>query len=377
MSSDESVLKVIVSYESGAAAKALGDVKLVPSGKKSGSNLRVPRSDGSNVEQMLAETIIPATRAVSNAPNAEEDVFKFMLLLLEHPIYQMFKGAADELKVDVNNPTAGDFLKVVKRFLSAATSSSRMGDNILRHLEMGIRKPRTMTPQRFLLRFLAMLEQAQYFEGIKPKPTEEEQKDWYFRAYPKSYRLDYKKMHGDKKDSMQAITSHMTLMHEADELSGAFKEKKPSTKDKSVTTEEKGTERRRRRHMPGHEKSNRSKKTELSADMHCPVHPHGDHTWGECSQNPENRKDKNPKSDKKREHRSSTNGKKKQEKLSSHHIEHQDDDSAPEEGEQEEESDSEESSNKRMKHSSHHNADGDDLSADVEELGIVDAYPDE
>ena len=311
MSSDESVLKVIVSYESGAAAKALGDVKLVPSGKKSGSNLRVPRSDGSNVEQMLAETIIPATRAVSNAPNAEEDVFKFMLLLLEHPIYQMFKGAADELKVDVNNPAAGDFLKVVKRFLSAATSSSRMGDNILRHLEMGIRK------------------------------------------------------------------SHMTLMHEADELSGAFKEKKPSTKDKSVTTEEKGTERRRRRHMPGHEKSNRSKKTELSADMHCPVHPHGDHTWGECSQNPENRKDKNPKSDKKREHRSSTNGKKKQEKLSSHHIEHQDDDSAPEEGEQEEESDSEESSNKRMKHSSHHNADGDDLSADVEELGIVDAFPDE
>ena len=121
-----------------------------------------------------------------------------MLLLLEHPIYQMFKGAADELKVDVNNPAAGDFLKVVKRFLSAATSSSRMGDNILRHLEMGIRKPRTMTPQRFLLRFSAMLKQAQYFEGIKPMPTDEEQKDWYFRAYPKSYRLDYKKMHDDR-----------------------------------------------------------------------------------------------------------------------------------------------------------------------------------
>ena len=66
MSSDESVLKVVLSYVPGEAAKTHGEVKLVPSGKKSGSNLQVPRTDGSDVEQMLAETIIPATHAASN-----------------------------------------------------------------------------------------------------------------------------------------------------------------------------------------------------------------------------------------------------------------------------------------------------------------------
>ena len=66
MSSDESVLKVVPSYVPGEAAKTLGEVKLVPSGKKSGSNLRVPRTDGNNVEQMLAETIIQVTHAASN-----------------------------------------------------------------------------------------------------------------------------------------------------------------------------------------------------------------------------------------------------------------------------------------------------------------------
>ena len=73
MSSDESVLEVNLSYVPGEAAKTLGEVKLNPSGKKSGSNIRVPRTDGNNVEQMLAETIIPVTRAAASAPNMEED----------------------------------------------------------------------------------------------------------------------------------------------------------------------------------------------------------------------------------------------------------------------------------------------------------------
>jgi hypothetical protein len=71
MSSDESVLKVVLSYVPGEAAKTRGEVKLIPSGKKSGSNLRVPRTDGSNVEQMLAETIIPVT---NEAAGSDSDV---------------------------------------------------------------------------------------------------------------------------------------------------------------------------------------------------------------------------------------------------------------------------------------------------------------
>ena len=387
MSSDESVLKVVLSYVPGEAAKTHGEVKLVPSGKKSGSNLRVPRTDGNNVEQMLAETIIPVTRAAANSPKAEQDMFKFMQLLLEDPIREVFDGAADELQVDAANPDDGDFLIVVKKFLSEMTSSTKMRDNILRYLETGIRKPRTMTPARFALRFLTILSQAKYFEGIKPFPTVDEKLDWYFRAFPVTYRLDYKKHHGDEKESLQAITKHMTLLHEADEVAGVFKEKKPSTKDKAVTKDEKGTDRRRRQHTRNREKGSHPKKpSDLSADMHCPpVHPSGKHTWGECSLNPANKKD-DKQDEKKRDRRSNKDDKrdKKREKLTSHHIDDQgidDTSTTHEEGEEVEdetaESDSDVTSNKRMKHNSHH-ADADDLSEKVGDMEIaLDAFPEE
>jgi chromosome segregation ATPase len=68
--------------------------------------------------------------------------------------------------------------------------------------------------------------------------------------------------------------------------------------------------RRRRQHTRDREKSSHSKKpSELSADMHCPVHPDGKHTWGECSQNPANKKD-DKQNDKKRDRRSNKDDKK-------------------------------------------------------------------
>ena len=81
----------------GEAARTRGEVKLVPSGKKSGSNLRVPRTDGSNVEQMLAETIVPVT---NEAAGSDSDVssHKRMKHNSHHADADDFKGAADELR---------------------------------------------------------------------------------------------------------------------------------------------------------------------------------------------------------------------------------------------------------------------------------------
>ncbi len=62
---------------------------------------------------MLAETIIPVAKLSSKDPDAEQDKFKFIQLLFDDPIYEVFEGAADELKVDPANPADGDFLKVV------------------------------------------------------------------------------------------------------------------------------------------------------------------------------------------------------------------------------------------------------------------------
>jgi hypothetical protein len=314
---------------------------------------------------LLAETITAVIKAASNSATKETDSFRFMHLVLEETCHDVFLGAARELNIDPQKPQDGDFLKVVKKFLSHLTASITMRDSILRNLENSIRKPRDMPPQQFYMRFMTILTLSKYFEGIKSKPTSAEVMNWYFRAFPLAYQLDYRKNKGEELESMQAITRHMTLMHTAEEANERFNKTSPSTKEKSVKKDERNGDRKDRK---GRNHSGKS-----GPDSPCRRHPRLNHTWGECYSNPKNK-------DKKR--KSSKDDKKKHaKKHHSHHAEQSDCSTSSAAAKEEvESSDSEEStrSNKRMKHSSHH-ADGDELSADMDNLKtyVPEAFPDE
>ena len=367
MSTDESCLKIIPSYEVGKAASDLGTIKLGPSGVKHPNKVNIARTDGDNVEQIVNEVIAPILKAASNPTTADKDAFNFVYQLFDTGIYETFKGAADSLQVDVDKPAQGDFIKVVRKFLAEVTTCDTMKDNILRYLECSVKKPREMEPHKFWLKFSTILQQSKYFTGIKPHPTKEEIIDWYFRAFPLKYRLNYKASHGDSKPDTTAITKHMTLCHQLDVAEGAFK-KKPSTKDKPVTKDEKGRDRRRR---DKNKTTFNRDQVKLKDDGPCPIHPNGAHPWKECSFNPAN------KDDKKRERRSSKEKDDKKKKESkgnhSHHVQQVESEHEKEDGEaSDSDSDSsEENSNKRMKTVSNHLED-DDVSNDMKELGVVD-----
>jgi hypothetical protein len=369
MSTDESCLKIIPSYEVGEAASVLGTISCYASGVKHPNKLRIPRTNGDNVEQMVNEVFMPILKAASNAPTADKDCFSFVYQLFDTGIYETFKGAADSLTVDVDNPQQGDFIKVVRKFLAEVTTCDTMKDNILRYLECSVKKPREMEPHKFWLRFSTILQQSKYFTGIKPHPTKEEIIDWYFRAFPLKYRINYKAAHGDNKPDAVTITKHMTLCHQMDVADGTFK-KKPSTKDKPVTKDEKGRDRRRR---DKDKKTFNRDQVKLRDDGPCPIHPNGVHTWKECSLNPAN------KDDKKRERRSSKDKDDKKKKESkgnhSHHVQQVESEHEKEDGEtsdsDSDSSEEEENSNKRMKTVSHHQEDA-DVSNDLEDLAVAD-----
>ena len=350
--------------------------------------LKIPRTDGENVEQIVSECIMPIFKAASNTATADRDCFNFAYQVFDAPIYETFKGAADALGVDVDNPQQGDFLKVVRKFLAEVTTCDNMKDNILRYLECSAKKPREMEPHKFWLRFSTILQQSKYFEGIKPDPTKAEVIDWYFRAFPLKYRLSYKAANGDNKPDTATVTKHMSLCHQMDKADGVFKKKNPSTKDKSVTKDEKGRDRRRRDHDKKGGPYKKSSGSGLTDDSPCPNHPKGSHPWGQCSLNPKNRDDKEKR---KRPGKDEDDKKKSKSKGGhSHHIqqEQSSDSETSKEDEQEDEkedgeasdSDSTEKSNKRMKTVSHHQDDEeeDDVSNSMEDLAVVDsAFDDE
>jgi len=227
---DEAAIKVVLSYEPGAAKERFGSVTLMPSGKGRGSSLKCPCSDGMNVEHVCDEIIDAINRAATNPQTRESDKFKFMGLVLDDQARVVWTQAATDVGVDVLNPTDGDFNSVVKKFFDKRTHTTKMRDNILRYLEMGIKKPREWDPLKYESRFMKIKPNAEYFSGIKPAPTDEELKDWYLRSYPKAYRCDYEKKGTCKQDDIAAITKHMTYLHEIDKANGLLKE--PSAKKK-------------------------------------------------------------------------------------------------------------------------------------------------
>lgn len=384
MSTDESCLKIVTSFEVGHAASVHGTVTCTPTGIKHGQKLKIPRTDGESVEQIVAECIQPIFKAASNPATADKDCFNFAYQVFDAPIYETFKGAADALGIDVDNPQTGDFLKVIRKFLAAVTTSDNMKDNILRYLECSAKKPREMEPHKFWLRFSTILQQSKYFEGIKPDPSKEEIIDWYFRAFPLKYRLNYKTAHGDKKPDTATVTKHMSLCHQMDVADGVFK-KKPSTKDKSVTKDEKGRDRRRRDKDRKGGPYRKSSSSGLTDDSVCPNHPKGSHPWGECSMNPKNVEKR------KRSGKDEDDKKKSKSKGGhSHHIHQEESEPESEEestekedekedGEAASDSDSTEKSNKRMKTVSHHQDDEeeDDVSSSMEGLAVVNSAFDE
>lgn len=378
---DEAAIKVVLSYEPGAAKERFGSVTLMPSGKGRGSSLKCACSDGMNVEHVCDEIIDAINRAATNPQTRETDKFKFMGLVLDDQARVVWEQAANDVGVDVFTPIDGDFNSVVKKFFDKRTHTTKMRDNILRYLEMGIKKPRDWDPIKYESRFMKIKQNAEYFSGIKPAPTDEELKDWYLRSYPKAYRADYLKKGTSKQDDIAAITKHMTYLHEIDKASGLLKEpsakKKRGDKSKSHKSTyskygSKGNERRSSKHY-----SKKKEEVEIPSDARCPVHPKGSHTWGSCSLNPENAKDgddrKRDRDVRKRE------DKKKGKKYSSHshHLAEEDDQSSTSEGEvstKSSGSDSDSSAERESKRraASHHISNG------MEKLNVLEnAYEDD
>eukprot|EP00984_Skeletonema_dohrnii_P028976 scaffold19258_cov72-Skeletonema_dohrnii-CCMP3373.AAC.1 len=252
---DESAIKIVLSYTPGE--KRYGDVKLMPSGTGRGSSFYCPRTDASNVEQVCDEVVDAIIRSASNPDTAEIDKFKVT-----------WQQACAKCGVDTANPTAGDYLLVVKEFFNKCTHTTKMRDNILRYLEMGVKKPRDKDPIKYESRFMQILKNAEYFNGIKPAPTSEELKDWYLRSYPKAYKADYMKKGTFSQDDIPEITKHMSFLHTIDEANGKLKESSTkSSKDKTSKKHhgERKSNRRDWTYSKGSRDEDRSSKSKYSS----------------------------------------------------------------------------------------------------------------
>ena len=105
----------------------------------------------------------------------------------------------------------------VKRYLNC----KRPRDVQLRHHEAGYGKGAAESPNSHFRRFKESLRHAiKLPAGVKPNPTDEEIKEWYFRTYCRKHRYAFLKSGNGKDDlensTMEDITDFMHLQHESD-----------------------------------------------------------------------------------------------------------------------------------------------------------------
>ena len=234
----------------------------------------------------------------------------------------------DNKRTDANWPKAVDTL--ICKFLNC----KKPRDVQWRWIENGYSKPPLNTAEDHFRRFKEIVRHAKVLpKGVKPDPSAEEQKEWYFRTYCKAHRHAFCAA-GKELDTstMEEVTEFMRLKHEADLNDGTLTrlmKAKNSRGDGSRTRDgrEKPYRRssryrddspsfasyrdrkncsRKSRDDRGYKKrdhkreDDRMKKSSgrrsnnegfLRSDKRdCPKHMPCKHTWEECSENPANKK---------------------------------------------------------------------------------------
>ena len=118
----------------------------------------------------------------------------------------------DDKRTNANWPKAVDTL--ICKFLNC----KKPRDVQWRWIENGYSKPPLNTAEDHFRRFKEIVRHAKVLpQGVKPDPSAEEQKEWYFHTYCKAHRHAFCAAGKDLDTStMEDVTEFMRLKHEAD-----------------------------------------------------------------------------------------------------------------------------------------------------------------
>ena len=290
----------------------------------------VYQNDGTSVEVLLTHTI---PELYKNAPDVGEDKFLFRFLpdLLTGDAREDMQAVLEEEGIDDDEmEREGSFKPFFEKFLAKYTNSTNMQDTLFRYLEHDCKKRFDQEPHAFNKRFKLILNCAQWFEGIKAYPSEDELKDWYISCFSKKHVAQYARARNYETDTRDDITKYMTMIHTEEVANGTIsrlrRELKPkkhdedrsSRRDKNCGKSSRDTRRRKEYGKRDYDDRRQgSSKRGLSYNDPCPNHPDADHVWGKCRLNPKNKEGepsrKKYKSDGKKQH--------------SHHADHDSDSS--------------------------------------------------
>ena len=126
---------------------------------------------------------------------------------------------------DESDRTGANWDRANYTFVKKYLNCKRPRDVQLRHHETGYAKPPDQDTAPHFRRFKESLRNTLKLpKGVKPDPTDEKVKEWYFRTYCKKHRYAYLKTGKELENStMEEITEFMRLQHESDVEDGTIK----------------------------------------------------------------------------------------------------------------------------------------------------------
>ena len=156
------------------------------------------------------------------------------------------------------------------------------------------RKPRVLTVQAFADRFSELNQWASWLQGHEANPilTEAQEKQGLHDSMPQVWCTKYSEMHGNLNVDMRAEI--IEYFHECEEDSATREEQnwcKQATEKRKHAPSDNHSHKKGRSFSKGPTKPSPDDSKDYGnadPDKQCPKHPHHDHKWKDCFQNPKN-----------------------------------------------------------------------------------------
>lgn len=257
----------------------------------------VTRQD--NMEILVRETVPSFLKARRAIGYEWKEAFERFTTLLDDTLTEKFD---DIVTSDFNTnalKTEANFKKAIRKLVDAALLRANVRDDIIELMQTGCKKPANKTPSEHYERLEELKKCCVWTQGLGKIPSDEDVKVYFWRSMPAAMQTSAQLRGLNAGSSIEELKEHLNAANE--DWVRKNPEKVRARKEGDGQSTQSGSRRKKTRYDysqtnngNGNRRGHQGRGSRYGGaanrtrfDAPCPHHPDGNHTWGQCFNNPD------------------------------------------------------------------------------------------
>ena len=267
--------------------------------------------DGDNLEKLIREVIPNLKKSKNSMQWTWAVTFDRLHFCLDEEFSDKWATICREDYPNNAQRTEANFRLGIRRFCDDALNHQNCRDDVVELLQTGCKKAADVMPHDHWERMKQLKRVTEWTRGLENIPSDDALKVYFFRSMPQSLQSTAN-LHGYSAASdIDELKEHLDAAHTEWALKNNNKRGRTNDGNDNGNSNGQGSGNRRRTrtrydysnnrnggggrgnrrgyHQGGRGGGHQGRHNRTRFDDHCPRHPHLNHTWGECFDNPDGR----------------------------------------------------------------------------------------